>query len=188
MEPSDLAAISDRFGAVVDAVTDWDAPTPVPEWRARDIVHHLTTWLPGLLGSCGVQLPAGDISDPVGSWQRQDAAVRQLLAERGGEQVTHSMLGTASIAELLARVYQGDVFMHTWDLARSAGVPDRLDPATCEDMSAGMRGMEDVLRGSGHFGPAWSGEVPADADAAARLMAFVGRDPDWRRVADRRGD
>ncbi len=179
MEPSDYTAISDRFGAVVDATTDWDAPTPVPEWRARDIVHHLTTWLPGLLGSCGVQLPAGDLADPVGSWQRQHAAVRGLLVERGDEEVTHAFLGTTSISGLLARVYLGDVFMHTWDLARSAGVPHGLDPAMCEETLAGAQAMEDALRASGHFGPAWPGELPANADDAARMMAFVGRDPSW---------
>ncbi|MEZ5230509.1 MAG: maleylpyruvate isomerase N-terminal domain-containing protein, partial [Acidimicrobiales bacterium] len=61
MDASDYPAIADRFGAVVDSVNDWDAPTPVPEWRARDIVDHLTTWLPGLLGSCGVEIPMGTL-------------------------------------------------------------------------------------------------------------------------------
>ena len=35
-----------RFGDVVDAVRNWDAPTPVAQWRARDVVAHLTTWFP----------------------------------------------------------------------------------------------------------------------------------------------
>ncbi len=29
------------FGEVVNATTDWDAPSPVPEWSARDVVGHL---------------------------------------------------------------------------------------------------------------------------------------------------
>lgn len=171
-------AVADRFGEVVDVVTDWDAPTPVPEWRARDIVAHLTTWLPELLDSCGVSLPLGDPGDPVAAWHAQDAAVRRLLRERGGDQVTHAFLGTKSLAELVAQVYVGDVFLHTWDLARSAGVDDNLDPDTCEAMLGGLEEMEDALRSSGHYGPRWSGDP--GPDPVLRLMAFIGRDPHWR--------
>ncbi|MEZ5376825.1 MAG: maleylpyruvate isomerase N-terminal domain-containing protein [Acidimicrobiales bacterium] len=177
MDASDYPAIADRFGAVVDSVNDWDAPTPVPEWRARDIVDHLTTWLPGLLGSCGVEIPMGTLDDPVGSWRTQDAALRSLLADRGGETITHEFLGTKSIAEIVAQVYLGDVFMHTWDLARSAGVDDGLDPAVCEEMVTGMEQMEDMLRNSGHYGPRFPGDP--GPDPVRRLMAFVGRDPNW---------
>ena len=123
--PAGHDATADRFGQVVDAVTDWDAPTPVPEWRARDVVHHLTTWLPDLLGSCGVDLPTGELADPVGSWHRQDEALRALLATRGDEVLTHPFLGTKTLAEMLAQVYVGDVFLHTWDLARASGQEGR---------------------------------------------------------------
>ena len=29
----------------------WDAPSPVPEWTARDVVRHLTEWFPAFLAS-----------------------------------------------------------------------------------------------------------------------------------------
>ncbi|NHB84556.1 hypothetical protein G7085_07850 [Tessaracoccus sp. HDW20] len=44
------AELAARFAAIAEGVTDWDALTPVPEWRARDVVTHLVTWLPGFLG------------------------------------------------------------------------------------------------------------------------------------------
>lgn len=179
MQAADHDAIADRFGAVVDAVTEWDAPTPVPEWRARDIVHHLTTWLPELLDPCGVTLPHGDLADPVGSWHAQDRALRAVLHERRDETVTHAFLGTKPLGELVAQVYLGDVFLHTWDLARSNALDDRLDPGVCEEMVTGMAGMEEVLRSSGHYGPRWPGDPGPDPQR--RLMAFIGRDPDWRR-------
>jgi uncharacterized protein (TIGR03086 family) len=178
MQPSDHDPVAARFTTVVAAVTDWDAPTPVPEWRARDVVHHLTTWLPGLLGSCGVELPVGALDDPVGSWATQDTAVRRLLAERGAEEITHAFLGTKSIGDLLAQIYIPDVFMHTWDLARSAGLDDALDPATCHEMVTGMAQMEDVIRSSGQFGTRWAGD-PGE-DPQRQLVAFIGRDPDWQ--------
>ena len=55
------------FSRTVDGVSDWDAPTPVAEWRARDVVGHLTTWLPGLVsgGSSVTFEPIPDAgSDP----------------------------------------------------------------------------------------------------------------------------
>ena len=38
-----------------------------------------------------------------------------------------------------------------------------------------MLPMDEVLRGSGHYGPRV--EVPDDTDAQTRLLAFIGRDP-----------
>jgi len=175
---SDRDAIADRFGAVVARVTDWDAPTPVADWRARDVVHHLTTWLPGFLAGCGVDLPAGVREDPVGSWKTQDAAVRELIAERGQDRIDHPMAGGGTLTEVLERIYVPDVFMHTWDLARASGQDDRLDPRRCTDMVQGMRSMEEMLRGSGQFGV--QQPVPDDADPTDQLVAFIGRDPRWR--------
>jgi hypothetical protein len=43
---------SDQLVAIAEQVSDWDAPTPVREWVARDIPEHLT-WLGGFLGRSG---------------------------------------------------------------------------------------------------------------------------------------
>ena len=44
-------------------------------------------------------------------------------------------------------------------------------------MLAGMEPIEDLLRSSGQYGPRV--EVPADADVQTRLLAFIGREPEW---------
>ena len=41
--------VAGRFTDLVRGTTTWDAPAPVEGWTARDVVEHLTTWLPGLL-------------------------------------------------------------------------------------------------------------------------------------------
>ena len=51
--------VSRHFGDVVSAVGDWDAPSPVDGWAARDVVGHLVEWFPGFLAGGGVSLPAG---------------------------------------------------------------------------------------------------------------------------------
>ena len=87
-------------------------------------------------------------------------------------------IGEMSLHTAVDMIYNADVFMHTWDLARATGQDDRLDPAFCEQLVTGMAGMEEVLRGSGQYGPAVP--VPADADPQTRLLGFIGRDPFWK--------
>lgn len=177
MASFEYGPIAGRFSALVAGVHDWDAPTPVPEWRARDIVGHLTTWLPGFLAAGGVGIATGGSDDPVIAWRTQDEAVRTLLAERGDEPFTHPYAGgPRPLAETIATFYTPDVFMHSWDLARSSGQDDTLDPALCSDL-LGMEADEERIRASGQFGVRQT--VPADADPQTRLIAFIGRNPDW---------
>ena len=46
---------------------------------------------------------------------------------------------------------------------------------------AGMEPMEGVIRSSGQYGPRVP--VPDDADTQAKLLAFIGRDPQWTPAA-----
>lgn len=69
----------------------------------------------------------------------------------------------------------GDVLIHTWDLARAAGLDEQLDPQIVSDMLVGMLPLDDMLRGSGHYGP--KVEVSIDADDQTKLIACTGRDP-----------
>ena len=176
-------AVAGRFTEVVEGVTDWDAQSPVPDWRARDVVRHLVEWLPGFLeGGCGVRLAVGPSvdTDPVGAWRSHADAVQALLDDpRGRErEFSNPHTGTMPLAVAVDRFYTTDVFMHTWDLARASGQDDTLDPVHSGDLLAGMEPLDELLRGSGQYGP----RVPVadDAPVHERLMAFVGRDPAWR--------
>ncbi|WP_228389186.1 TIGR03086 family metal-binding protein [Cumulibacter manganitolerans] len=173
----DRAEVLDRFGAVVDGVTDWDAPTPVAEWRARDVVGHLTTWLPGFLQGAGFPLdtPPDDVPPPA-AWAQHRAAVERLLAQHGDEPLQHPMTpGDGTLAEGVDRFYTADVFMHTWDLARASGQDPRLDEQSASELLSGLRAAGPALHESGQFGR--PRDVPEDAPVTDRLMAFIGRDP-----------
>ena len=39
-------------------VAAWDNPSPCEGWTARDVVGHLTDWIPAFFGSQGVEFPA----------------------------------------------------------------------------------------------------------------------------------
>ncbi|HET6966808.1 MAG TPA: TIGR03086 family protein, partial [Ornithinibacter sp.] len=162
----------------VRAVEDWDAPSPVAAWRTRDGVRHLVEWFPSFLEhGAGVTLAHGPDADedPVAAWQVHSDAVQELLDDPGtaGKVLNNRHLGEVPLPEAVDRFYTSDVFMHTWDLARGAGLDDRLDPDACAEMLAGMEPMDEMLRQSGHYGP--KVEPPPGADATTRLMAFIGR-------------
>jgi uncharacterized protein (TIGR03086 family) len=174
-------AAATTFGDRVRGVGDWDAPTPVKEWRARDVVRHLLEWLPGFLESgAGVRLGevAYDDDDLASSWETRAGEVQELLETRQDAVYTSRMFGDIPLTEAIDRFYVADVMMHTWDLARATGQDDRLDPEFCEQAFAGMEPMADVLAASDQYGPRVP--VPDDADAQDRLIGLIGRDPGWR--------
>lgn len=173
--------IAATFTDRVRGTTDWDAPTPVADWRARDVVGHLATWFPGFLAAGGVALVAGPSADddPVAAWEHHATAVQALLDGDGATRdFTHPHVGTMPLAQAIDRFYTSDVFMHTWDLARATGQDDTLDPDECAALLAGMEPMEQVLRDSGQYGRRV--DVPDDAPVQDRLIGFIGRDPGWR--------
>lgn len=172
-----------RFTALVEGVRDWDVPTPVHEWTARDVVRHLVEWLPALLASGSeVRLLAGPSvdDDPVDAWVRHRDAVQAVLddPQRASLAFDHPNTGPHDVAGLIDLVYTPDVYMHSWDLARATGQDANLDEALSAEMLAGMSSMEDVLRQSGQFGQRQP--VSEAASATERLMAFIGRAPGWR--------
>jgi len=174
--------IASGFAAAVASTKDWDAPTPVPEWTARDVVAHLAGWFPPFLkDGSGIQLPAGPsvAEDPAAAWQHHESAVQAVLDDPNTAERTfaHPRLPQLPLAEAIDQFYTTDVLMHTWDLARAGGLDHGLDPDECAEILTGMLPMDEVLRRSGQYGPKQS--VGDDAGPVERLMAFVGRDLLW---------
>ena len=173
--------VAGGFAARVRGVCDWDAPAPVEGWTARDVVDHLVTWFPGFLSAGGVELAPGPSAheDPVAAWEHQQHQVQALLdASDADRSFTHPYAGEHPLAQAVDQFYVADVFLHTWDLARATGQDDHLDEGFGAALLEGMRPIEDVLRGSGQYGPAVP--VPDDAPVQDRLVGFIGRDPAWR--------
>jgi uncharacterized protein (TIGR03086 family) len=181
--PARHRAIAGRFTEAVRATSDWDAPAPVPGWAARDVVAHLVQWLPPFLSSGGeVRLPEGPsvADDPVGAWQCHADAVQAVLDDPGtaGRTFANPHTGDLPLDQAIDRFYTTDVFMHTWDLTRSTGQDDTLDPTLCAELFEGMQPIDELLRSSGQYGPRVP--VPDDAPAQDRMLGFIGRDPAWR--------
>lgn len=165
--------ISSIFSSRVEAVTDWDAPAPVEDWAARDVVDHLITWSRGFLAGGGVALPPLPDDSPASAWAEHTSQVQALLEESGADHFAHPQAGSGSLADIVDRFYTSDVFMHTWDLSRATGQDETLDPEYAAALLDGMRPIEQMLRDSGHYGPAMP--VGENAPAHEQLMAFIGR-------------
>ena len=135
---------ADGFARRVAGTTDWDSPTPVAEWRARDVVGHLTSWLPALLAAGSeVRLTPGPSpeEDPAGAWAALDDQLRSLLDDPTTEEVVfeHEHIGRLPLPQMIDQYFTSDVVFHTWDLARATGQDDRLDEAFVADALAGMQ-------------------------------------------------
>ena len=183
-EPAqEFAEVAGRFAEVVAGVRpeQWDAPAPVPGWRARDVVRHLVEWFPALTHDLPVGPARGpDVDDdPVAAWEVFAHSVQALLDDpRTAALVpTNPNFGRVPLDQAVSRFFTADVFMHTWDLARATGQDDRLDPERCAALLAGMEPLDALLRQSGQYGPRV--DVPEDADVQARMLGFIGRDPGW---------
>ena len=182
-----MSAISDSWREVAEGFTRragavppdaWDNPAPCEGWVARDIVRHMVEWMPWMvLTPVGIapDFPSVD-DDPLGAWLALDRAMQGALDDR--EVATREIemqMGRFTVEKCVDQFCTGDVFLHTWDLARSAGGDERLDPARVHDMFVGMEPLDEVLRQSGQFGPRI--DVPDDADEQTKLIAFIGRQP-----------
>ena len=175
--------IAAEFTARVEGVAldGWDADAPCDGWVARDVVRHLVEWVPWWVAEGtdhSVSVSASVDDDPAAAWAELRDQLQALLdrPEADTETFDSPMFGGAMPLGVAAeRFVTGDVFVHTWDLAKATGQSTSIDADFAAAMYEGMLPMDDMLRQSGHFGPRV--EVPDDADPVTKLIAFTGRTP-----------
>ena len=186
-DPADARALLpgaiDRFNARVHAVEParWDAPTPCTAWRVRDLVNHLCAeheWAPHeLVGESMEQVGDrydGDLlgDDPVAAWDRAAARSRprwSAVAEHAPR--VHTIFGWIPVTEYAEQMLL-DLTVHEWDLARGAGLDERLDPVGVDRALVHLRGDPVMLTGPGLFA---APVTPRGADPQEELLARTGR-------------
>lgn len=190
MAEPDLVAMfrrsTDRFGARVRAVAgdQWSAPTPCDEWDVRALVDHVATeqlWAPHLLrGETLDQVGDrydGDVlgDDPVAAWEAAVASSVAAFSAPGAiDGTVHLSYGDEAAREYTLQMLT-DAAVHGWDLARAIGADEAIDDDVAEHLLAAWTERAAMVRASGVF--ADPVDVPADADAAHRLLALLGRRP-----------
>src|SRR3954449_4087169 len=154
--------IIERFERITGQFTDrvravpadaWDNPSPCEGWTARDVVGHLTEWIPEFFGAQGVAFPPVPSvkDDPVGAWETVQATMAKALADPAvADKQIETPFGTQSLADTVDMIVTGDVFTHTWDLSRATSQSEALDPDQLQRMNAAMGAIPDeVMRSDG---------------------------------------
>ncbi|MFC7331029.1 TIGR03086 family metal-binding protein [Marinactinospora rubrisoli] len=167
-----------EFAATVAAVPAdrWEAASPCEGWTARDVVRHVVETQGMFLGLVGREL--GDIpsvdADPAAAWR---AAADVVLADlRDPERASaefEGRLGRMTFEESVERFLCFDLVVHRWDLARAAGLDERLPPEDVRWVRGLTAGFGDALRGERICGPELT--PPEGADEQTALLAFLGR-------------
>lgn len=164
----------------------WDRPSPCASWTVREVAGHAMA----VTHNIAARASGGDLidafadvagiagEDPVATFR---VFRRQFLeaTDRPGalQTMVASRLGNMTVDSYVAFM-RSDTFVHTWDVARGAGVEPNFDPAIVSVILADYleRDMTSL-----RVPERYDDERPLvdETDELARLIAFTGRDPDW---------
>ncbi|MFI1722176.1 TIGR03086 family metal-binding protein [Streptomyces sp. NPDC020489] len=170
----------------------WGAPTPCSEWTARQVLNHARIDQQGYGLAITGGRPDSDPFDPADALAADpsaeleevlrmvEGAYRALPADATevptplGPLPPHLAAGAAAM----------DAAVHAWDIAVATGQDRPLTEELAEGIWPVAEHLVDHLRDSYRvFAPAL--EVPAGSGRADALLAFLGRDPQWRPGASR---
>lgn len=156
-----------------DATPYLDAPTPCDDWDVKTLMNHMLATQQYFVGAArgeDVAPPGGTPPvllgpDPVADFRNARTETLQVFGEDGVIEKTGPALGIAFSDQLL----------HGWDLAKATGqdtiMPNGLPEAAYEIVHGAF--TDDQRQGV--FGPEI--EVPDDASAQDKLLAYSGRTP-----------
>jgi uncharacterized protein (TIGR03086 family) len=172
----------DHVVRLVDA-TSWDAPSPCEGWSARHVLGHVVA-MQHYFTACidGRPPPMDPMTEPdrhagerpAAAWAEARDAVLEAIDRPGVlDEVVDTMADPVRVDDLI-RFNVVDTTVHSWDLARAAGVDDRLDPGLLGRclVLLGEAGAGDASPPALGFGPPVGAQA---ADDQATLLALTGR-------------
>lgn len=176
----------DFFSAVVDQVPNdsWERPSPCAGWNALDVLGHV-----GFTTEFGTKLlraeppdfagfpdpPRSAVTgDPQQWWWSMVSPAKEAVQGADLSRVVDSPIGQRSIGEGLS--FPGvDLFVHGWDLARTAGVEVAIPAEAMDFAHQVIDPIPDQMKRSPRvFGPVV--DVPSDASPQVQFLAWAGRD------------
>ncbi len=171
---SDLAA---KFSARVDAVPDdrWDSQSPCAEWTTRGVVGHMTGNCSMFLSLVDRQVPPGPSldDDPRGAWANGRDAIQAALDDPAIATLEYDgRMGKGTFEQGVSRFGFMDLIVHSWDIARAAGLDEKLDSADVHFAFELAKPMDDMLRSPGVCGPKIA--APAGADEQTAIPQLPG--------------
>lgn len=110
----------------------------------------------------------------VAAWHaaRADTEVALADPDRAGQEIPGRM-GAMPYETLTARFVCADLLVHTWDLARAAGLDETLNADALAQGYEGLKPMDTMMRGGTAF--AVKVDPPPGADLQTEFLCFLGR-------------
>jgi uncharacterized protein (TIGR03086 family) len=190
----DLAPTADRLSGVLNGITDQqlNAPTPCDGTSVAELLDHVSGLTRAFRAAAAKDFgpmtsipPSPDTSRLGPSWRTDIAEQAHALAQAWTDPAAYDGMtevgGVSLPGEMAGRIALNELLLHGWDLARATDQSYQPDPAAIQTCLASLSMMypaEDLDRRKGIFGPPV--EVPDDASAIDRAVAFSGRSPAWR--------
>ncbi|MFP5347306.1 MAG: TIGR03086 family metal-binding protein [Actinomycetes bacterium] len=178
--PEALQAFTERVHGVPDDA--WARQTPCTDWTVRDLLNHVTSehlWAADLLAGKSLQEVGdrydGDVlgDDPVAAWDRASAGSLAAWRRATPDQTVELSRGETPASQYAEEMLV-DLVVHGWDLARGAGLDERMPRDAVLRALAFARAHESELEGSGMFAE----PVPTESDDPQdQLVALLGRRP-----------
>jgi uncharacterized protein (TIGR03086 family) len=180
--PDDVLDCADATLAVLERVLAGLGPddsgkrTPCREFDVTTLTDHLMNSITVLGGAAGAEFSERDTGAPVGD-QVMDAARPAVDAWRArGLDGTVPFGGGEAPASMMAGILSIEFLVHAWDYAAATGqevvAPEEVSEFVL-DLSRGII----TPQGRGQAGFDDPIELPDDAPALERLLAFTGRRP-----------
>lgn len=181
-----LEGVLRRTATVLAAVRpeQYDRTTPCAPMTVRDLVDHVVGWVQVFAAGSAGRTHEGDPTafhagtDPSAEFR---AAADELLEgwrAHGLDREVRSFSGGMMPGRMIFGMTVMEYLCHGWDLARATGQEPGYPEAAAElALASAIEILLPQYRGPDSFGDAV--EVPADAPAIDRFVAFMGRDPGW---------
>lgn len=181
-----LWTVSQDFRAVVEQVTpdQFSLPTPCPDWTVLELIGHVVSG-----SQSAAAIAAGATRhESIGLLNTDFVGNDHVTALDTALSLQHTALGHPDVAERICQHPAGDMpgsqltsfrivdlIVHQWDLAQAIGVETELDDDVVQRAWDDIAPMAPIIAQLGVFGDGPSGDVPADAPLARRLLDLVGR-------------
>jgi uncharacterized protein (TIGR03086 family) len=152
----------------------WANQSPCDEWKARDVVVHVSNNLrrvtAAMGGATNPEVAADD--DIQSAWAlSRDSLLAALLTADMTANIA-GPFGPMPAEQLVGRIIATDVLVHTWDLARAVGGDESLPLDQIEGAYSGLKPMDAMIRRPGVFGDKVEA---ASTDLQTEFLSFLGR-------------
>jgi len=187
----DLAPAAEQMSRIVAGITDdqLTATTPCEGDVATMLAHvhglsvafrDAARKVEGPTTSTAPQAASKDLSP---GWRDEIPVALEELAqawrEAGAVEGMTTAGGVTMPAEIMLTVVDNELVIHAWDLARATGQPYAAAPENLEASWQMVSNTPDEPEArEGLFGPRLP--IAHDAPLLDRVLAYAGRDPEWR--------